>query len=435
MITLRPVWLHHLSGRTVAAIGCAVSGLVALGAPACGAASSTPRPAAGASARTAPPAATSASTPATVQVVASGLNQPKKISVAPNGSLLVALSGTGASPVSCTDNVQPSCLGQSGAIDEISPSGQVTTVVGNLPSVSSSHSSQEATGPAEARMIGGKLQVLFQDYGINFGTGRQPYGPGGALLGDLVRMSASGGSRHVEASFGPFEATNNPDHDRGTDVTRHQEPGVDSDPYSFVPYRGGYAVADAGGNDLLFLPRRGAIRLLAVFPTITERAAPGSYGTSQTRTITAQAQAVPDSVAVGPDGALYVGELGGTPFDVGTSSVYRVVPGHAPTVYARGFTSIADLAFDNHGRLLVLEIDQKGLSDPALQGSGPPSPGAIVRVGADRKHTVIASEGLEFPTGMAVTRSGVIYVSNDGITDANPGLPGSGGELVRVTLG
>ena len=83
---------------------------------------------------------------------------------------------------------------------------------------------------------------------------------------------------------------------------------------------------------------RGHISVLAVFPTIAEMAAPGTLGPTQTTPVPVDAQAVPDSVAVGPDGALYVGELGGFPFNVGTSDVYRVVPGHAPTVYASGFT-------------------------------------------------------------------------------------------------
>jgi hypothetical protein len=147
------------------------------------------------------------------------------------------------------------------------------------------------------------------------------------------------------------------------------------------------------------------------------------------------AQPVPDSVAIGPDGALYVGELGGDPFDVGSSSVYRVVPGHAPTVYASGFTAIGDIAFDNTGHLLVLEIDSAGLNDPALAGGGLPTPGAIIRVGWDGSQTVVASTGLEFPTGMAVAPSGWVYVSNFGVVSATGGPGGVSGELVRLDLG
>jgi len=40
---------------------------------------------------------------------------------------------------------------------------------------------------------------------------------------------------------------------------------------------------------------------------------------------------VPTGLARGPDGALYVGLLTGVPFAPGAASVYRVVPGQAPT--------------------------------------------------------------------------------------------------------
>ena len=338
---------------------------------------------------------------AAVQPVAMGLNQPKKLTLAPDGSLIVALSGDGAAPSSCTDGTQPSCLDSSGAIDRITPDGEVTTLLGDLPSVSSGGPGASATGPAEARVGRHSLKVLFQDTNINPTSGEQSYGAGGEFLGDLVRFPFSGGgSPEVRAAFGPFEAANNPDHGAGTAVTLGVESAIDSDPYSFVPYDGGLVVADAAANDLLFVSRSGQIKVLAVFPTIHEIAPPGTFGPSQTSPLPFEAQPVPDSVTVGPDGALYVGELGGAPFNVGASSVYRVVPGQAPTVYASGLTAIADIAFDRAGRLLVLEIDQKGLAD-ALGGGGLPTPGAIIGVDREGTQTLLASTGLEFPTGLA----------------------------------
>jgi hypothetical protein len=371
---------------------------------------------------------------ATVHVVATGLNQPKKITVAPDGSLIVAESGDGVAPATCTDGNEPSCLDTSGAIARVTPWGSVKTIVGGLPSVSSGGPMAEATGPAEGLYANGGLQVLFQNTDISPTTGLEAYGPAGSLLGDLVRFPAWGGSPSVEASFGPFEAANNPDGGEGTAVTLGAESAIDSDPYSFVAYHGGYAVADAAGNDLLFVSRTGKISVLAVFPTIAETAPPLTLGPTQTTPVPVQAQPVPDSVTVGPDGALYVGELGGEPFSVGSSSVYRVVPGHAPTIYATGFTAIGDVAFDATGHLLVLEIDQLGLTDPALGGSGLPTPGAIIRVGWNGSQTMLASTGLEFPTGMAVGRDGWVYVSNYGVISATGGPGGVSGEIVKVDL-
>jgi len=363
-----------------------------------------------------------------VKVIASGLNQPKKLTIAPDGSLIVALSGDGKAPSSCKNGDQRSCLDRSGAIDEVSTSGRLTKLLSGLPSVSSGPKDPQATGPVEARVVGGDLEVLFQDTVINAKTGKEIYGTAGALLDDLVAFSKSG--RDVKAHFGPFEARNNPDHGAGTDVAYGDDFAIDSDPYSFVPYRGGYAVADAGANDLLFVSRTGKVSVLAVFPTIGERAAAGTYGSTQKHAIKAQAQAVPSAVAVGPDGALYVGELGGTPFGVGKSDVYRVVPGHKPAVYARGFTAIGDIAFDPEGRLLVLELDREGLNDPGLN-DGHPASGAIIRIARDGKQTLVVSSRLDFPTALVVARDGYAYVSAAGTTSADSG---HGGEIIQIKL-
>jgi hypothetical protein len=265
-------------------------------------------------------------------------------------------------------------------------------------------------------------------------TGHEGFGPAAALLGDLVKYGPFGnGTGRVEAAFGPFEAANNPDHGEETAV-QFGEPAIDSDPYSFVPYRDGYAVADAAGDDLLYVSPWGHISVLAVFPTIPETAAPGSLGPDQTSPEPVDAQPVPTSVAVGPDGALYVGELGGDPFNPGTESIYRVVPGQSPTVVASGLTAVSDIAFDHQGRLLALEIDQAGLNDPALASGGLPTPGAIIRLGPGGQQTTVASTGLEFPIGLAVGPGNVVYVSNFGVVSATGGPGGVSGEEVSVGL-
>jgi hypothetical protein len=370
---------------------------------------------------------------ATITVVATGLNQPKKITIGPEGNLIVALSGDGVAPSTCTDGSQQSCLDNSGAVDRITPKGKVTTILSGLPSVSSGGPGAEATGPAEAMYIRGHLDVLFQNTNIDPTTGDETYGSGGNLLGDLVAFSHHHDTSKVLAAFGPFEAANNPDGGAGTAVTLGLESAIDSDPYSFVPYRHGIAVADAAGNDLLWVSPRGKISVLAVLPTIPEVVPPGTLGPSQTSPETVQAQAVPDSIAVGPDGALYVGELGGFPFGVGASSVYRVFPGQAPQVFASGFTAIGDIAFD-HGKLLVLEIDQLGLNDPALSGGGLPTSGALISVGRGGKQTTLATTGLEFSTGMAVGCNGTVYISNYGVLSATGGPDGLSGEIVSLQL-
>ncbi|HEX4108766.1 MAG TPA: ScyD/ScyE family protein [Solirubrobacteraceae bacterium] len=362
-----------------------------------------------------------------VRVLASGLDQPKKLTFAAEGDLVVALSGDGVAPSSCTDGAQVSCADRSGAIDAVSPAGTVTTLLGGLSSVSSGGADAQATGPAEARLAGGRLQVLFQDSTISSTTGAQAFGTAGSQLGRLIGFSA--GASHVEADLGAFEAAHDPDHGAGTDVAYGLDSAIGSDPYAFVPYRGGYAIADAGANDVLFVSHTGRVSVLAVLPTIAERAPAGTYGTAQKTAIEAQAQSVPDAIAVGPGGDLYVGELGGMPFAVGRSSIYRIVPGRRTERYATGFTSIADIAFDPQGRLLVLELDRDGLSDPGFN-RGHPASGTIIRLARDGARTTLLARGLQYPTGIAVSRTGTIYVSDDGVSSATVG---HGGEILEVT--
>ena len=71
-------------------------------------------------------------------------------------------------------------------------------------------------------------------------------------------------------------------------------------------------------------------------------------------------QSVPTSVVVGPDGAYYVGQLTGGPFPIGGASVFRVVPGEDPTIYATGFTNIIDLGFGPDGTPSVQRTTRAG---------------------------------------------------------------------------
>jgi hypothetical protein len=359
-------------------------------------------------------AAGPATHPQTAVVVARGLANPRQISFGPNGALYIAEAGDGGHARCAKDpsSGERICVGATGAIARLAH-GVVTRIVSGLPSVAGAGGA-ESSGPADVIVSRGDPVFVIQDTQIDR-AGANQFGEPGRLLGSLISAQTSGGLR-VIADLARFEAAHNPDHGAGAASVAD---GIDSDPYSLAAYRGGYALADAAGNDLLWISASGAIRVLAVFPVQHEVAAAGVAAKSARRVTV---QSVPTSVAVGPDGALYVGELTGFPFDPGYARVWRVVPGHAPTVYARGFTNISAIAFDRSGRLLVLEINRTGLRNNT-------APGELIRIAGGRR-SVLASAGLSWPTGVAVAADGSILVANDGISPASG--RGSHGEIVRV---
>jgi hypothetical protein len=252
--------------------------------------------------------------------------------------------------------------------------------------------------------VNGKFEVVTEVGDLN-SDGTNKFGAAGSDLGQLI--TATPGSAASTWSTGPNFAAYAAANPQGTSSlgTNPGESPTDSDPYAITPYDGGFAVADAAANDLLWVSPAGVITQLASFSA--------QAGTS--------AQAVPTSVAVGPDGALYVGELVGVPSPAGSAVVYRVVPGKAPTVYATGFSAITDVAFNRAGQLLVLEYDTKGLLDQT--GAS----GAVIEVASDGSQTTLASTGLIQATGMAVGPDGSIYVSNNGDTAGQ-------GSIVRIPV-
>jgi hypothetical protein len=221
-------------------------------------------------------------------------------------------------------------LSKTGAIGRLA-GGKLTTFVPSLPSAADfAGASATAAGPSSAFYDGkaGNLVITMQDASVQ-SDGTNSYGSGGVDLGHLVSASPNSSTLTPIADLAKFASQNQQTAATDPHPGTGEEP-YDSDPYDVVPYQGGYAVADAAANDVLFVSPTGSIQQLAQIPAQTG-ASNGSEG-------------VPTSLAVGPDGALYVGELVGIPGTgppsvPGTANVYRVVPGQAPTVYATGFTA------------------------------------------------------------------------------------------------
>ena len=332
------------------------------------------------------------------QVVASGLNNPRGIAFAPNGDLYVAEAGIGGSGPCVASPSQPvqRCYGTTGAITRIRPEGGFERILSGLPSLALPGGFAEG-GVADISFLGTSLYATF-------GWGGDPANR--AALGDLGKVFGTtwhvtpSGRYQVIADVAAHERVNNP-----------AGGPVDSNTYGILALPGRRIVADAGANALIELAANGRTRTLAVVPPIT---------------VPAPRESVPTSVALGPDGALYVGQLTGFPFFTGAASVLRVASdGSSVATFASGFTAIVDVAFDNGGALYVLEI-ASGQSTPFP----PPNPG----LGAGRlkrqcpgEPATVVLDGLLFPAGVAIGPDDAAYVTNRSTL-------GSSGQVLRLPL-
>jgi hypothetical protein len=348
----------------------------------------------GASAKPKPPVQ---STP---QVVATGLDSPRHLRFSPDGSLYVVEAGRGGD-LGCVDNPElgPLCLGMSGAVTRVQDNGADERVLSGLPSITGS----DTLGPSDIVFTGNQKFVLSIGLGGDVAF-RDAYGADGALLGTLVAGKLKHGDVSLFADVLANEATANPD---GTDIN--------SDPVGFTRDGNGYVLADAGGNAVVRADQKGAFTTVTALPSI-DMPAPPFLGLPPGTLI--PADSVPTSVTRGPDGALYISELTGFPFEPGAASIFRIVPGEAPTVFASGLTNVTDLEFAADGTLYAVEISSDGLLNSNI--------GSLVKVnpGASTHDTVIGD--LDSPYGVAI-RNGAAYVSTCSVCIG-------GGEVLRVPL-
>jgi hypothetical protein len=339
----------------------------------------------------------SAANDSDLEVVASGLDNPRGLDFSHWGGLYVTEAGSGGP---CTGPVgEEICVGPTGAVTKIWH-GKKRRVVEGLPSFAFPDGS-EALGPQDIS-FGVFSAYLAVGLGGDPTTLRPALGELGPEFGQLYRISPFGRVRPA-ADLAAYEAEADPD---GVEIN--------SNPNSVLALPGRRFVVDAGANDLLRVGPTGRISTVAVFP-------PQTYPPTDPPDPPSEPEfdAVPTAVVRGPDRALYVSQLTGFPFIPDAANIYRVERNGDYEVYAGGFTNVTDLAFGPDGSLYVLEFASEGIL------AEPPSGGALIKVAPDGSRETIASEGLVAPTGVTVSRKGQIYVSNNGAVADD-------GEVVRV---
>ena len=173
---------------------------------------------------------------------------------------------------------------------------------------------------------------------------------------------------------------------------------IESNAYGLTIARNGHAlIADAAGNDIIRVTPDGVATTVARFDVqmvATDHLPADFPGGPLPPAI--EAESVPTTVTIGPDGAIYVGELKGFPFRPGSSNIWRIEPDAqdawcstdeadptgACSLYRTGFTAIQDLAFGKRNdRFYVYELAADGVLafEAALEPeSGVPFPAAVL---------------------------------------------------------
>lgn len=214
-------------------------------------------------------------------------------------------------------------------------------------------------------------------------------GGGDLAAGAKLWRVAPGGARMV-ADIEAFEIANDPDataglawKDPACEAVDGFSAGPQSNPFHLAVLSGRTAlVADAAGNVLYAASTDGRIEVVATFtPPVAGGGASANPDDWMVRFTLNEGeedeadcyvQPVPTSVAIGPDGAYYVGELtGATPALAdapGLSRIWRIDPGARNVVcpsaacqpVVSGLTSVIDVAFGPDGLLYVVEYDERG---------------------------------------------------------------------------
>ncbi len=314
-----------------------------------------------------------------ITLYAGGLQNPRGFAWDSDGTMYVAIAGTGgsvefASATSDEATPIPDFAGQTASVVRIAVRDDVVTlgcpmvVASGLPSTRGMSGHDQ--GPADIAFLGGTMYVL-QDAGDS--AVLFPEFPNG------VYSVNDDGTLTLVADVRDWVQRNPVEH-------LAYDQGPEGETFAMV-----------AGDSFLWVVESNSGQVLKITPT----------GEISRMADLSEGHPVPTGITTAPDGGVYVSFLGSAPYKDGTSKVIKIDPlGQVTTVWT-GLTMVTGLAVTPAGDLYALEMSTGNDEQPPYVH---PNSGRIVKqTGPDSLAEVVV--GLDYPIAMGAGPDGALYVS------------------------
>ena len=329
----------------------------------------------------------------THRVILSGLDNPRQLSLTAGGALIIAEAGHGArNPDNCSGSGEDAfCIGQTGEVTRMRIGGHPRVVMDRLLSGAGPDGSFAVGADGAGKRPGGPFFAIVTEAPPDV----VPEGVPGWQSGKLL-ASRKNGSLRVVANIGRFEHRHDVDGE-----------GVESNPYSLLALKKKVLVADAAGDYIAQVNRRGRVSVWAEMP---------EYGR--------RIDAVPTVVTKGHDGFVYVGELHSE--RPNEAKVWKFDRQGNPIRSWGKFTTVTGVARGQNGALYVSEL----FSGCGFDQIPRCFPGRVIKVSPNGERT---ARRVPFPAGVAV-HNGKVFVNAFSISPESGfgGNPAWSGQLWRV---
>ncbi len=324
-----------------------------------------------------------------VTAVATGLTNPRGFTWGSDGTLYVALAGTGGETPATIDGAEIGVYGGPTASVVTIEDGCAVPFVEGIPS-GNWRDEGWIWGAHDVVFLDDRLYILSAGGGIDFGNPDQPTG--------LLRVEADG-STTVVADISAWSPANPP---------------------AFVApdYNPSGSLYDMeAGTDRLWITEAVGGRIITVTPD----------GTITLVADVSEGHPVPTGMAIAPDGGVFVGFLTAIPYTDATSRVIHVAPDGTVTDHWTGLTAVTDLVVGPDGMLYAAEMATGNTEEPPFLT---PDSGRIVRMtGPDSLEEVVT--GIDNPASFGFGADGALYLTTPTFApDAGVGH----GQLLRIDL-